>query len=124
MTDPAPRDDWQKEAACAHHDHPEWGFPQVWGLTDSANAKKVCWEECPVRAECETFAIENREVDGIWGGYSVKELRKVAKGRRASRFHGLCRKCAEPTRSGQQVCEACASRKTKSRRRSELRILA
>lgn len=48
------------------------------------NAKRICRApQCPVRAECLTFAIQHQEKYGIWGGYSHRErnalVRKAAR---------------------------------------------
>jgi WhiB family redox-sensing transcriptional regulator len=45
-------------------------------------AKKVC-RECPVRAECLKYALDNNESFGIWGGTSEKDRRKLKKHRTA-----------------------------------------
>lgn len=37
-------------------------------------AKKVC-RACPVRKSCLTYAIEQHEEHGIWGGYGEKDRR-------------------------------------------------
>ena len=46
----------------SHED--EWQVPRV--------AKKFC-SECPVRAECLTYALAVNEPFGIWGGLTPKE---------------------------------------------------
>lgn len=45
--------------------------PDAW--TDAADdvleyAARECWRRCPVITECSRFAIDNREVTGVWGG--------------------------------------------------------
>lgn len=53
-------------------------------------AKAVCTgelaggAECPVRAECLLFAVENNEKTGIWGGFGEATRRKVGRFVRAS----------------------------------------
>ena len=39
-------------------------------------AKRICGE-CPVRAECLEYALEEDERFGIWGGMSERERRKL-----------------------------------------------
>lgn len=38
----------------------------------AAAARKLCWQ-CPVRQECATWAVENGEKNGIWGGFTPHE---------------------------------------------------
>jgi len=50
-------------------------------------AKLVCGE-CPVRAQCLAYALENTEI-GIWGGYTANERRMML---RANRKEALLKK--------------------------------
>lgn len=43
----------------------------------SAKPAKVICSMCPVKVECLTYAIENREWDGIWGGTNEKDRRPL-----------------------------------------------
>ncbi len=75
-------DSWKRQALCAGH--PDRG---AWFADDHASARRakaVC-RACPVRSECLAFALATGSHDGIWGGttpYERRRLRKVA--RRAS----------------------------------------
>ena len=40
-------------------------------------AKRICNNKCKVKDMCLSFAIENDEEDGIWGGVTTKERRKM-----------------------------------------------
>lgn len=77
---------WQDQAACAGERDFNAYFP---GSKPDPKLKRKCLEECPVQAECLTFALQVDAV-GIWGGTSTKERRKlktdmrVAARRRAS----------------------------------------
>lgn len=73
MTDRPP---WQDDALCAQVGDEFW-FPEKGGST--APAKRVCMS-CPVSAECLAYAMARQERFGIWGGYSERERRKLAKG--------------------------------------------
>lgn len=64
---------WVQDALCAQTD-PELFFPQKGGST--LNAKKIC-ASCDVRAECLEYALRTGQDDGIWGGKSSRELRKL-----------------------------------------------
>jgi hypothetical protein len=39
-------------------------------------AKKLC-EICPVKAQCAKDALENKEIWGIWGGLTPKQIRRT-----------------------------------------------
>ncbi|WP_122820061.1 WhiB family transcriptional regulator [Varibaculum vaginae] len=64
---------WQEQALCAQTD-PEAFFPEKGGST--REAKAVC-ELCEVRDECLSYALENDERFGIWGGLSERERRRL-----------------------------------------------
>lgn len=64
---------WQGDALCAQTD-PEAFFPEKGGST--REAKRIC-DSCEVRAECLSYALENDERFGIWGGLSERERRKL-----------------------------------------------
>ena len=64
---------WKVQAACTPDDAdlfwPERG-------EDADTAKRIC-SGCPVRRECLTYALRSNERDGIWGGMSGKERRRL-----------------------------------------------
>jgi len=56
---------------------PELWFPDTGnGRGDARTAKRFC-NECPVKNECLSFALENNEQDGIWGGLTSKERSRL-----------------------------------------------
>jgi WhiB family redox-sensing transcriptional regulator len=71
---------WRKKAACRGLD-PEIFYPV--SEEDAAPAKSVCGE-CAVRTPCLEYALTNREHDGIWGGATEKERRRIVRQRRKS----------------------------------------
>lgn len=46
-------------------------------------AKRIC-AECPVRAACLEYALENRIDHGVWGGTSERQRRRILKERGAT----------------------------------------
>lgn len=72
-------DTWQDQALCAQTD-PDAFFPEQGG--SSRQAKAIC-TQCPVRRECLTYALDNAERFGVWGGYSERERRVIARSRMA-----------------------------------------
>ncbi|MEN3314529.1 MAG: WhiB family transcriptional regulator, redox-sensing transcriptional regulator, partial [Acidimicrobiaceae bacterium] len=48
---------------------------------DSAEAKGICGA-CSVREQCLEYALANREADGVWGGATERERRRILRQRR------------------------------------------
>lgn len=46
-----------------------------------AGAKRIC-ARCPVVAECLEWALENREMRGIWGGRTELERKAILRAQR------------------------------------------
>ena len=73
---------WHRDAACLDAPDPEIFFPKRGG--SSAAARSYC-ERCPVVEECLTYALENKELYGIWGNTSERERRVLRRSRRRER---------------------------------------
>jgi hypothetical protein len=64
--------------------------PEIWfpvmekDQSQARTAKKLC-AVCPVKAECLTYAIKMNETDGIWGGLTLRERRRLGQGLRSLR---------------------------------------
>lgn len=76
--------DWRHHALCRDED-PELFFPI--GNTGPAvrqvdRAKAIC-SRCSVTQECLTWALENGQDAGIWGGLSEDERRALRRRQRA-----------------------------------------
>ena len=68
------RDTWRRQALCAGH--PERG---AWFSDDpetERRAKAVC-RACPVRDECLRFALGTGQREGVWGGRTPSERRRL-----------------------------------------------
>lgn len=78
LTNPRTDIAWRAEAACRGLDT-EVFFP----LTDeeAAEAKAVC-ATCPVRELCLEYALITRQDDGVWGGLTEAERRRLRRRRR------------------------------------------
>lgn len=68
--------EWMGRAACQGLDQSLW-FPGRGQPKKGREGKQICWEKCPVRSECEEYAIETRQDGGIWGGRSFKERQAI-----------------------------------------------
>jgi WhiB family redox-sensing transcriptional regulator len=71
---------WRLRGACRGVD-PEIFYPV--SEEDAEEAKAICMA-CNVRETCLEFALDNRERDGVWGGATERERRRVLRQRRRS----------------------------------------
>lgn len=71
---------WRQRAACVGVE-PEIFYPV--SEDDADQAKAVC-AQCEVREACLEFALANRERDGVWGGATERERRRIIRQRRRS----------------------------------------
>ncbi|MDA8063078.1 MAG: WhiB family transcriptional regulator [Actinomycetota bacterium] len=71
---------WRNRAACRGVD-PDIFYP----LTDDEadDARGIC-SGCGVREACLEWALANREHDGVWGGATERERRRMIRQRRRS----------------------------------------
>jgi WhiB family redox-sensing transcriptional regulator len=69
---------WRNSGACQGLD-PEIFYPD--NEENCSQAKSVC-AECKVRIACLAYALDSREKQGVWGGASARERRKMLRTRR------------------------------------------
>jgi WhiB family redox-sensing transcriptional regulator len=69
---------WRQRGACRGLD-PDIFYPT--SDDDAGEAKSIC-ASCTVREMCLEYALSNREADGIWGGATEKERRRMLRQRR------------------------------------------
>lgn len=82
-------------------DHPEWmqrqtpckNYPDLWFASaddgrpikevraDTAQAKWLCVNHCPVWKQCQEYALARVEA-GVWGGLTERERREIRAARR------------------------------------------
>ncbi|HTX63543.1 MAG TPA: WhiB family transcriptional regulator [Acidimicrobiales bacterium] len=74
---------WRKRAACRGIDV-EIFFPETEDDAESEAAAKAVCEMCPVRQACLEHALAHREREGIWGGATERERRRILRQRRKS----------------------------------------
>lgn len=77
---PNPRTDadWRQQAACRGADTSVF-FPEE--DESAAPALEIC-AQCPVREDCLEFALITRQDDGVWGGLTGAERRRLRRRRR------------------------------------------
>ena len=71
---------WMAQGACVGV-NPDLFFPERGASTKEAKA--VC-ARCPVQYRCLAWAVEQRELFGIWGGTSVRDRRRLRALRRVA----------------------------------------
>jgi WhiB family redox-sensing transcriptional regulator len=71
---------WRQHAACRGLD-PDIFYPP--SDEEAAEAKAVC-AQCAVRQPCLEHALTSRERDGVWGGATERERRRMIRQRRKS----------------------------------------
>jgi len=71
---------WRQRAACRGVD-PGIFYPV--SDDDTEEAKAIC-SSCTVRQSCLEYALSAREREGVWGGLSERERRRIVRQRRKS----------------------------------------
>ncbi len=71
---------WRQHAACRGVD-PDIFYPV--SEEDAEEAKAIC-ASCAVGETCLEYALANRERDGVWGGATERERRRLIRQRRRS----------------------------------------
>lgn len=69
--------EWQRNAECAKPENAD--IKSYFFAADHQKkyeAKNLCFT-CPVRGACVQWALENKEIWGIWGGKDENELRRT-----------------------------------------------
>lgn len=69
---------WRSRGAC-HGLSPDIFFPET--EEDADEAKSIC-NDCGVRIACLEHALASREKDGVWGGATERERRRIIRQRR------------------------------------------
>lgn len=94
-------EDWRYKAACLRA-RPDAMFPAENDKAGIKFARALC-QRCPVRRQCLTWALDNGEQHGIWGGATPEE--RALRGVR--RWCTKCRRRFEPESRNQRRCDAC-----------------
>lgn len=69
--------DWHEDSECAkpaNRDKVNLFFSNK--NNDIFSAKLMC-DVCPVRKECAKWALENKQINGVWGGLNEDEIRRT-----------------------------------------------
>jgi len=70
--------EWWRAAACREAE-PELFFPISPTAASNAQVKraKLICSSCPVRPDCLSYALDHRQEQGIWGGLTEEERRRI-----------------------------------------------
>lgn len=71
---------WRQRAACRGVD-PDIFFPV--SDDEAEDAKAIC-RQCSAQQACLEWALTNREKEGVWGGATERERRRIIRRRRRS----------------------------------------
>lgn len=125
---------WMAEGICAKSDNPDLWFPNRTDYAQASLAKKKCNTQCAVRSQCLTYALEQEDQEGIWGGYDQAQRRRLALGLPPdgperthcarghewteenvydSRGRRECRRCAAERRAVVTSCGGCGAKLSK-----------
>ncbi len=69
--------EWHENAACGRKENKpiaSYFFSNV--LKEKYDAKNLCYS-CPVRKECLKWALDNKQIWGVWGGKDEMEIRRA-----------------------------------------------
>ena len=70
-----PEETWREDAACSGSDT-DLFFPTGEDEALAAPAKAIC-AACPVQAQCLQYAIATNQTEGVWGGLTGPERRRL-----------------------------------------------
>jgi len=76
-----PEGQWRSLALCAGHPDRDCWFPDDYSNSAADRAVATC-RACPVRAECLDFAINTHQSEGVWGGMTPSQRRRLVRARR------------------------------------------
>lgn len=88
---------WWTRAACASAD-PELFFPISYSgpaLRQVAQAKAIC-ARCPIQRDCLRYALDAGSIQGVWGGMTEEERRRLARRERRARARQVRHAGARP----------------------------
>ena len=66
-------EEWKLEGVCRTVDPDLW-YPE--NSSPAWEAKRLC-RNCPVVTQCLEYALDNKEMFGIWGGLSPRERQRI-----------------------------------------------
>lgn len=77
---------WTADAACTQG-HPDAWWPALrdpTAHTSAVLALDICRTRCPVHEQCLDAALEANEHEGIWGGHTPNQRRRIRAARKST----------------------------------------
>jgi WhiB family redox-sensing transcriptional regulator len=77
MWNPADNLNWQENSSCSKPENKKyinWFFSS--NQEEKYKARNLC-HECPVRKDCLQWALEHRQIWGVWGGRDEVDIRRA-----------------------------------------------
>ncbi len=106
------RYDWTDQSACLNitkEQRDRYFFPGTSGRPAPERtydyARQTWCDNCPVKAECLQFAVDNHEKHGLWGGYSPAQRRSMEVF--GEIVHGTARGRRQHLYRGEPPCDEC-----------------
>jgi WhiB family redox-sensing transcriptional regulator len=84
---------WRAKAACQGLD-PTIFYPPTEDSEEEAAAAKAVCAVCPVQEACLEHALGFREREGVWGGCTERERRRIVRQRRRAAYAAASRRSA------------------------------
>ena len=97
MTEMDNRAGWWARAACATAD-PELFFPISYSgpaLGQVTKAKAIC-ARCQIQPQCLRYALDAGSIQGVWGGMTEEERRRLVRRERRTRVRSLAERSGVP----------------------------
>lgn len=100
---------YSRPGICEGHEDPD-----IWHSSshvEQAEAKRICGL-CPAKDECLTWALDNSETLGIWGGLTPRERHNLkrrqgrptkARTKTTTNPRGTCRTCGNPAHNARAI---------------------
>jgi len=70
-----PEEQWRDAAACSGTES-DLFFPVAEESAETSRAKEIC-ASCPVQEACLAYALTTNQTDGVWGGMTATERRRL-----------------------------------------------
>jgi len=99
MTEKDNRAGWWSRAACATAD-PDLFFPISHSgpaVRQVMRAKAIC-AHCDIQQECLRYALDAGSIQGVWGGMTEGERRRLLRRNRRARAHSSAERVGVPFR--------------------------